>query len=225
MTRRIFHIASILLLSFSTLCARAGDVIDRIVATVNGHAILESDWEEAVSYEAFMNGRPAERVSAEDRQAALARLIDRELLSEQVRFGRETVPDEQQIQDRIREIRKLYAGAESDPGWQAALRHSGIAEDRLKSHVAQQLTLMKSVEARLRPSVQVDAQSIEIYYKDTLVPQVKAAGAQPAPLAEVSPQIKELLAQQKLNELVTAWLNNLRSESQIRTATSGDKLR
>jgi hypothetical protein len=37
---------------------RPAEVIDRIVATVNGHIILQSDWDEALCYEALLNGRP-----------------------------------------------------------------------------------------------------------------------------------------------------------------------
>ena len=41
--------------------AAAAEVIDRIVATVNGHIILQSDWEDALRYEAFSSGRPLDQ--------------------------------------------------------------------------------------------------------------------------------------------------------------------
>jgi len=36
-------------------------------------------------------------------------------------------------------------------------------------------------------------------------------------LSDVTPKIKELLTQQKLDQLLTSWLQNLRATSQIRT--------
>src|ERR1700758_1943997 len=74
-----------LLLFISALAsiAYAGDVVDRIVATVNGHVILQSDWDDAVRFEAFMEGRPQGQVTDQDRGRALDRLIDQELLREQ----------------------------------------------------------------------------------------------------------------------------------------------
>ena len=71
--------------AFLTLACRAGaaEVIDRIVATVNGHIILLSDWEDSLRYEAFSAGRPLDSITTEDRKAALDRLIDQELLREQ----------------------------------------------------------------------------------------------------------------------------------------------
>ncbi len=65
--------------------AHAGQVIDRIVATVNGHIILQSDWDEALCYEALLNGRAISQFTDDDRRAVLDRLIDQELLGEQMK--------------------------------------------------------------------------------------------------------------------------------------------
>jgi hypothetical protein len=76
---------------------------------------------------------------------------------------------------------------------------------------------MRLVDARLRPTVQVDAKTIESYYNQQLLPQLRESGAKAVPLAEVTPRIKELLMQQKMNQLLTAWLHDLRAGSQIRS--------
>src|SRR4030081_1622747 len=60
--------------------AWAGEVIDRIVATVNGRIILESDWNDALCYEALLNGRSLSEFPSDERRAVLDRLIDQELL-------------------------------------------------------------------------------------------------------------------------------------------------
>ena len=65
--------------------ANAGQVIDRIVATVNGHIILQSDWNDALRYEALLSARTVDQFSDEDRRAVLDRLIDQELLAEQMK--------------------------------------------------------------------------------------------------------------------------------------------
>ena len=46
--------------------------------------------------------------------------------------------------------------------------------------------------------------------------------AEDLPLAAVTPKIKELLTQQKMNEMLVAWLHDLRSGSDIRTETFSD---
>jgi hypothetical protein len=56
-----------------------------VVTNVNGHVVLQSDWEQEVAFEAFSQGRDPDSFTADERKAALDRLIDQELLREQVR--------------------------------------------------------------------------------------------------------------------------------------------
>lgn len=200
------------------LQADAGEIIDRIVATVNGNIILQSDWDDAVRYEAFIDNRPLQNVTPADRKGALDRLIDQELLREQMRSSDfETTASEQDVARRVKDIRAGYATADNEPAWQAILARHHLSEAGLKHRVALQLDMLRLVDARLRPSIQIDSKSIESYYQEALLPQLREAGAAPVPLADVTPKIREVLTQQKLDQLLTAWLQNLRSTSQIRT--------
>jgi hypothetical protein len=123
------------------------------------------------------------------------------------------------VEQRIQQIRKLYPGSETEQGWQATLQAHGLSENELESRIAQQFELMRLVDARLRPGVQIDPHSIEIYYQETLVPELRKSGAKQVPLAEVAPKVKEVLTQQKINDLLVSWLRNLRAESRIREQT------
>lgn len=213
--KKLFSLAVTSVFLLLSLTARAGDIIDRIVATVNGHAILQSDWEEAISYEAFMEGRSLSQLTAQDRKATLDRLIDQELLREQLHAGGSSPAEQQEVAQRIQEIRKLYPGSETEPGWQATLQRYGLKLRELETRLGQQFELMRLVDARLRPGVQIDARSIEIYYQETLVPQLRKSGGKALPLAQVAPKVREVLTQQKINDLLASWLHNLRAESQI----------
>jgi hypothetical protein len=211
----IFVIAAALVLSGRPL--RAGDVIDRIVATVNRHIILQSDWEDALCFEAFTVGKPVEQLSLSERKAALDRLIDQELLREQIQAADFPHASAEEISKHVDEVRKQYPGSENDQGWKNTLARYHLTENELRSRLALQLDLLRLVDARLRPTVQIDSSSIESYYQQELLPQLRQSGAKEVPLAEVTPKIKELLTQQKMNQLLTAWLQNLRAGSEIRT--------
>jgi hypothetical protein len=209
-------VALALLVSFLVVSpARAGEVIDRIVATVNGHIILQSDWDEAMSYEALLNGRALNQFSDDDRRAVLDRLIDQELLGEQMKSAYFEHASEAEAAARLAEARKQYPEAATPEGWQAVLARFGLAEKNLVAHVRQQMDLMRLVDARLRPAVQIDSKSIEAYYRDKFVPQLKSPNAADTPSAEVSARIRELLTQEKVNELMVSWLQSLRSESKV----------
>jgi hypothetical protein len=196
--------------------AGAGQVIDRIVARVNGRIILQSELDEAVSYEALLNGKPFNQFSADDRRAVLDRLIDQELLHEQLKSSEFPYATEAEAASQIAGARKLYPEAATDEGWQALLAKYGLSEKDLVSHVRMQIDLMRLVDAHLRPAVQIDSKSIEAYYRDKFVPQLKQAGANEVPLADVSGKIRELLTQEKVSELLVSWLQALRSESDVR---------
>jgi peptidyl-prolyl cis-trans isomerase SurA len=195
--------------------AQAADVIDRIVATVNGHVILQSDWDEALRYEALLNGRELSQFTDDDRRAVLDRLVDQELLGEQIKSAWFEHATEAEASSRITEARKQYPAAATPEGWQGILGRFQLAEKDLVAHVQMQIDLMRLVDAHLRPSVQIDSKSIEAYYRDKFVPQLKQSGGGEVPLEDCSAKIRELLTEEKVNELMVSWLQTLRSESKL----------
>ena len=207
-------VLAVLLAAFSLPAARA-EVIDRIVATVNGRVILQSDWDEALRYEALLNGSRLSDFTDDERRAVLDRLIDQELLGEQMKAAYFQHASESEAAARIAEARKQYPEATTDEGWQAVLARFGLTEKDLVAHVQQQIDLMRLVDARLRPAVQIDSKTIEAYYREKFVPQLKQSGASEVALADVSARIRELLTQEKVNELLVSWLQTLRSESKV----------
>jgi hypothetical protein len=206
--------------------ARAGQVIDRIVATVNGHIILQSDWDEAQCYEALLNGRAINQFTDDDRRAVLDRLIDQELLAEQMKSASFQHASEAEADARIADARKQYPEAVTAEGWQLVLNRFGLGEKDLVAHVQQQIDLMRMVDAHLRPAVQIDSKTVEAYYREKFVPQLKQPVMDDTPSTEVAARIRELLTQEKVSELMISWLQSLRSESKVSvpgpTASAGD---
>lgn len=197
----------------------AGEIVDRVIAVVNGHAILQSDWEEEIALEAFLNARAADSFTSTDRKAALDRLIDQELLREQLQPGQPAPADK--VAARVAEVRKLHTEATNEDGWRVALRKFGLSQASLEKRLSDEIQLMNGVENRLRPSIQIDQHAIESYYRDDLLPELKKKGGREVSLAEVFGQIKDLLAEQRLNQLLTGWLATLRSGSRIQTFDTG----
>ena len=195
--------------------ARAGQVIDRIVATINGHIILQSDWDEGQRYEALLNGRALDQFTDDDRRAVLDRLIDQELLAEQMKSASFQHATESEAAARVMEARKQYPAAATDEGWKSLLSRYGLTEKDLVAHVQSQIDLMRLVDAHLRPAVQIDSKSIEAYYREKFVPQLKQSVVAEVPSADVAAKIRELLTQEKVNELMISWLQSLRSESKL----------
>ncbi len=217
------HCALAMVLSLALVASsEAGQIVDRVVANVNGHVVLQSDWEREVAFEALSNARDPDSFTSAERNAALDRLIDQELLREQVRPS-QPAPAEQiaaRVAELRKEVRKLYPDCATDDGWRAKLQRYGLTQNSLEKRLGDQIQLMKLVEDRLRPSIQIDRQAVETYYNDQLLPDMKRAGSRATPLPEVSGRIKDLLAERKMNELLSVWLASLRSESHILTPES-----
>src|ERR1700675_4524588 len=214
------HVALVTALSMALALSSVGSqIVDRVVTSVNGHVVLQSDWELEVAIEAFSNARDPDSLTSAERNAALDRLIDQQLLREQVRPS-ESAPAEL-VAARVAELRKLHPECATDEGWRVTLRRYGLTQSSLEKRVGDQIQLMKLVEDRLQPSIQIDQRAVETYYHDQLLPDMKRAGSPAAPLTEVFGQIKDLLAERKMNELLAVWLANLRSGSHILTPESG----
>jgi len=211
----VVGLALLLGLSSPARLAAVGEVIDRIIATVNGHIILQSEWDDALRYEALVSARPLSSFTDEDRRAVLDRLIDQELLAEQMKSALFKHASEEEAAAQVAQTRLLYPEAATDDGWKAVLARFTLTETALVSHVQQQIDLMRLVDAHLRPTVQIDSKSIETYYREKFVPQLKQSGAGDVPLAEASAKIREVLTEEKVSELMVAWLHSLRSESKV----------
>ncbi len=219
MTKLGSHCALALALSMAlAISSMGGQIVDRVVTNVNGHVVLQSDWEQEMAFEAFSNARDPDSFTSAERNAALDRLIDRELLREQVRPS-QPAPAEQ-VAARVAEVRKLYPDCATDQGWHAQLQRYGLTQSSLEKRLGDEIQLMKLVEDRLRPSIQIDQREVETYYNDQLLPEMKRAGSRATPLTEVSGRIKNLLAEKKMNELLSGWLASLRSGSHIATPES-----
>src|SRR5260370_12698745 len=143
-TKRIAAVALTLLMSaFILPAAQAGQVIDRIVATVNGHIILKSDWDEALCYEALLTGRALQKFTDDDRRAVLDRLIDQELLGEQMKSAYFEHASAAEAAARLAEARKQYPEAATAEGWRLVLAKVGLVGEYLVAHVQQPIDLMR----------------------------------------------------------------------------------
>jgi len=195
----------------------AGEVLDRIVATVNRHIILQSDLDEELRYESLTSGRDLQ--TADERKAALNRLVDRELIGEQASTTEYEQTTADEIDAQLERVKSDYVNTVKT-SWSAGVAKYGFTEKEIRDRIALELSQWKIIDARLRPTIQVDQPAIEGYYKRQFLPELTRSGAQPIPLAEAAAKIHEILIQQKINEALPQWLETLRSQAQIRIVGS-----
>jgi parvulin-like peptidyl-prolyl isomerase len=212
--RRIAQLG--LLLSLSGACA-AQIVVDRMVVVINKHVITQSDWDEQERFEALAEGRSPK--SVEHSAAALERLIDRELISEHITNVSFQHATPEQVAKQVSEIRKEIAAQQSqtDEDWKRTLAQYSLTEEDIEDIISAQLDVLRLVEVRFRSSVQVSPEEVAAYYKESFLPELTKTGSngsQPS-LDQVKDKIKELLVEQRVNEMLNTWIQSLRNQADI----------
>jgi hypothetical protein len=228
--------AAFLLLAMTASLAQGQqpEVLDHVVAVINGSVILESDVQEEMRLAVLQPfGDPGRSTP----KRALQRLIDRDLILQQMRTAEElTPPSPEEVQQRVNELRRLIPECsqyhcETDAGWLAFLKAKGLTEKEVEAHWKQRMMILAFIQSRFGAGVRITPAEIADYYHKVLVPQLK--GKTPPPLQTVSSRIEEILLQQRVSSLLLEWLQSLKSEGsvsildpaygQVGTTGSGDE--
>jgi len=121
------------------------------------------------------------------------------------------------VQQDIDKLRAQLPNSADDAAWHRLLTNYGLDEPALKQHLGNEVQVMNFIDVRLRPNVRVNEDDVESYYRNQLIPDLQQNGAKPVALDEVKARIQELLTQQRIDELLDAWLHNLRQQADIRS--------
>ena len=186
------------------------ELVDRVVAVVNEDPILLSDLEQAVGL-GLVRGEPGESPGALKRRA-LDGLVEQMLWQHEIaRFGFEEAP----LAEVDRQLEAARARFPDDAAWQAELSRLGLDEQRVRSLLAHQLSVLRFVEERLGPRVFVGVDEIRAHYDQVLVPELRSAGKPVPPIEEVREAIRALLKEERLNREIERWTADLRREADV----------
>ncbi len=182
--------------------------VDRLIAAVNGKAITEGDLDLARSLNALMfYGK-----SSRSRDDELNRLIDLELMRQELKNFSLTQEDEGRVQARLQSLRDSYA---ETGGLPALLRQLGLQESELISYVRLEFSILKFVDFRFKPFVNVSEEEIKNYYEGRLSLQLRKSNLTLPALTEVSAKIEEILKEEKTNTVLEQWIGEIRRNSHI----------
>jgi peptidyl-prolyl cis-trans isomerase SurA len=204
--------------------AYAGELLDKVLVTVNSRVILSSDLESEVQFQKLMTGTLDLPITAPEREAALQRLIDRRLVEQQMSGASLLSSSDPKIAEHIVELRKNLKDADTDEGWRKLLAAAAITEQELAERVAEEVNTNLYVGEKFQPSVRVNNARIRNYYQQTFTPEVRRRGGTPPPLEEVSGKIEQILTEQTINELFSEWVKGLRTQARVRVLDSSLKL-
>jgi len=217
--RRLYYISLVMIVLACAVSSGAQEIVDRVIAIVNNTPILQSEWDEAWRCEALLAGRTPGSYTAAEQSGIFERLVDQELLRQQMKgyFLKPVAPED--VQARFDEVRKQLAGGD-EAAWQSLLKRAGINQDEVRARLQRQMEIEQFLDLKFRAGIRIDQRSVQNYYREQFLPELHKAGTQDVPLEKVSGKIREILREQQMQELVTTWLQTLRDQADIRVPQS-----
>lgn len=189
----------------------SADIIDRIAISVGNQAITESQIDDEVRVTEFLNGDKLD-VSASESKKAADRLIEQALVKREMEQSRYPLPA---LSEGNEQLQMLKASFQNDAQFQEALKAYGISQDDLSRRLWWQLTILRFVDYRFRPGIQIQDSEVQAYYKKQ-VTKWQEEGSKTIPtLPEARGQIAEILTQQKIDEALDQWLTSERMQVMI----------
>ena len=199
-------------------------VLDRVVADVDGQAILASDVDDEIRFSALLPD--AEPTTDNTPQRTLNRVIDRTLINQQRALQPGVaVVSQNEVEQAIDTMRKQISAAtntdsETDAGWNAYLAQHGFTSSEIQDRTRERLQILKFIDVRFGVVVQVSNADVRNYYDQVLLPELKQSKQPPPDFRAVAPKIRQILRQRRVSNLLDEWLKSLRAEGHVKILDS-----
>jgi len=206
----------VLVLASCSLCA-AQQVVDKMVATVNGGVRTELiTYSDLMWQLALQPDTPLDNPRSDQLNRALRLLIDQRLILQEAEKLPTIVPTPAEIADARAELARHFS---SEPVFRERLQRVGLTSEKLDEIVEQRLKMEKYLDFRFRNFVVISQKEIADYYRDVYVPRLKARSPErivPS-LEQVRTEIEKSLTEAKIESDTDAFLDTLRERAEIVT--------
>jgi peptidyl-prolyl cis-trans isomerase SurA len=187
-------------------------IIDRIAIAVGRRAIKTSDIDRDLRLTAFLNGAPVTN-SAAARKGAGERLVDQQLIRQEIATGQYPRATDAEAAELLHQIRSSRFGG-SDQRLRAALARYGLSESQLQDQLLWQLTVLRFINDRFRPGVQVSDEQVRQYY-DAHLADLTRQYPKDSSFETLEPKIREMIEGDQTNQQFEDWLTAARKNVRI----------
>lgn len=192
--------------------------MDRVVAVVGNDLILESDIDAEERFAAFTPLRPD---ATESRDKLIDRLIDRELILQQMRLQTEPPITDAQVDAELENLKKNIPECAKDhcetaEGWAKFCADHGFSVAEVRERWRVRMEVLAYIEQRFRMGIRITPAEIDAFYKTKLLPAYQKDNVTPPPEADIADRIQEILLQQQVTGLLDDWLKALRAQGSVR---------
>ncbi|PYT22686.1 MAG: hypothetical protein DMG58_29585 [Acidobacteria bacterium] len=189
------------------------DIIDRIAVTLDSQVITESEVLLEIRLTAFQNGAPLDFKPEAKREAA-GRLIEQKLIRKEIEVGRYIQPNPADVEPMLKQMEAQRFHSPDE--FRHALEKYEVRAEDLKAHLLWQLTLLRFIDVRFRPGIQITDQDIQQYFKQKLPELEKQAGPEKRiRLDDLRDKIQEALTDERVDQQLNDWLAETRKHMRI----------
>jgi len=228
MRRWVGSMAAALLIVLPHSAAHAGQrvALDRVVAVVNADLILQSDVDAEQRFAAFQPFSEPRPISSDQ---LVERLIDRDLILQQLQLQPEPAITDAQVEAQLTTIRKNIPACaayhcETDAGWEKFIANQGFTQEEVRDRWRVRMEVLRFIEERFRMGIRIPQADIDTYYQKTMLPAYQKDNAPPPAEATVADRIQEVLLQQRVTAMLDDWLKTLRAQGSVRIVKPGEAL-
>jgi hypothetical protein len=196
----------------AAVLAHAGTVLDQIAVVAGNHPIKTSDIDRDLRVTQFLNGQMPDS-SIEQRRMSAQRLIDQELIREEIAQRGNTSPltgDAKAVLSDV--VNKRYKGSAAE--MDADLKKRGITEAQVLDVLQWQMLVLRFIDQRFRPGVTVSNDDIRAYYEKNQA-ELKRQHPEQTTLAALTPVIRDQLEGDRINAAFETWLQQARQAASI----------
>lgn len=213
--RVLFFLPVFLFSCFPVPLVNAQEVVDKMVATVNGGVRTDLiTYSDLLWQLALQPNTPLETPTSQDLNRALRLVIDQRLILQEA----EKLPTIAPTADEIKSARDaLVKEFPSQAEFQQRRLRVGLSSEKLDEIVEQRLRMEKYLDFRFRNFVLITQKEIAEYYQDIYVPRLRrrSPGQIIPTLEEAQAEIERILTEAKIESDTDAFLDIARERAEI----------
>jgi len=192
--------------------AAGAEVIDAIAVSVGNRVITAQDLDREIRITALENNDQPDFSPANKRTVA-GRMVDQVLIRNELEASHYPPPTPAEIDASLAEEKARYGSAAA---YRQALAKYGVTEEELKARLTWQLTLVRFIDVRFRPGIQIGDDQIRQYFDEHVRPELVKEHPQKTPsLDAYRTAIAQKLESQAADQQVEQWLKEARRRTHI----------
>ena len=212
--KRIRRVLLLIAMGVSLCEAPAQQVVDRIVARIDGDVLTWSEMRELASFQKLMGAKPAGDAEL------IRQLVDQWMITTEARAEQFSRPSEAMVNRAMEEMEKQFGSPDE---FRRQLALAGLTPAVVRRLLEQQMLTLQFLDRKFRGVAQVESGQVERYYREELLPQLNARCQSAPPIESVQESIRELLVQREISRLSARWLEESRNNVRIEVLEAKSK--